>query len=139
MKESTIILSGYQGVAIWFIPFPLGNYGAQTQKFREIELTGTKFTSIIKAEVVMVPIVLLATFLYSSYIWKTRSRAVGIISVRPGHVAPARTADLHLVHRDAARRDDRDAGPDERHVDAGPASRATDCGTGACAPPTASG
>ena len=70
VKESTIILSGYQGVAIWFIPFPLGNYGAQTQKFREIELTGTKFTSIIKAEVVMVPIVLFATFLYSSYIWK---------------------------------------------------------------------
>ncbi|MDA0333556.1 MAG: hypothetical protein O2782_00130 [bacterium] len=70
VREATIILSGYQGVDIWFMPFPLGNYGAQTQKFREIELTGTKFTSIIKAEVCMVPVVLLATFLYSSYIWK---------------------------------------------------------------------
>jgi hypothetical protein len=70
VREATIILSGYQGVDIWFMPFPLGNYGAQTQKFREIELTGTKFTSIIKAEIVMVPIVLFATFLYSSYIWK---------------------------------------------------------------------
>ncbi len=70
VREATIILSGYQGVDIWFMPFPLGNYGSQTQKFREIELTGTKFTSIIKAEVVMVPIVLFATFLYSSYIWK---------------------------------------------------------------------
>lgn len=70
VREATIILSGYQGVDIWFMPFPLGNYGAQTQKFREIELTGTKFTSIIKAEIWMVPIVLFATFLYSSYIWK---------------------------------------------------------------------
>ena len=70
VREATIILSGYQGVDIWFMPFPLGNYGAQTQKFREIELTGTTFTSIIKAEIVMVPIVLFATFLYSSYIWK---------------------------------------------------------------------
>ena len=70
VREATIIMSGYQGVDIWFIPFPLGNYGAQAQKFREIELTGTKFTSIIKAEVFMIPIVLVATFLYSSYIWK---------------------------------------------------------------------
>jgi hypothetical protein len=70
VREATIILSGYQGVDIWFIPFPLGNYGAQTQKFREIELTGTRFSSIVKAELTMVPIVLVASFLYSSYIWK---------------------------------------------------------------------
>ena len=70
IREATIMLSGYQGIDIWFVPFPLGNYGAQTQKFREIELTGTRFTSIIKAELLMVPIVIFATFLYSSYIWK---------------------------------------------------------------------
>lgn len=70
VREATIILSGYQGVDIWFMPFPLGNYGSQTQKFREIELTGTRFSSIIKAEIWMVPVVLFATFLYSSYIWK---------------------------------------------------------------------
>ena len=58
VREATIILSGYQGVDIWFIPFPLGNYGNQCQKFREIELTGTSFTSVIKAELFMVPIVL---------------------------------------------------------------------------------
>lgn len=70
VREATIILSGYQGVDIWFIPFPLGNYGNQCQKFREIELTGTSFTSVIKAELFMVPIVLATTFLYSSYVWK---------------------------------------------------------------------
>ena len=70
VREATIILSGYKGVDIWFIPFPLGNYGAMTQKFREVELTGTKFTSIIRAEVFMVPIVLFTSFLYGSYIWR---------------------------------------------------------------------
>jgi len=70
VREATIILSGYRGVDIWFIPFPIGNYGAQTQKFREIELTGTKFTSIIRAEIFMVPIILFTSFLYGSYIWK---------------------------------------------------------------------
>ena len=70
VREATIILTGYRGVDIWFIPFPLGNYGAQTQKFREIELTGTQFTSIIRAEIFMVPIVLFTSFLYGSYIWK---------------------------------------------------------------------
>ena len=70
VREATIILSGYRGVDIWFIPFPLGNYGAQTMKFREIELTGTQFNSIIRAEIFMVPIVLFTSFLYGSYIWK---------------------------------------------------------------------
>ncbi len=70
LREVTLILSGYKGVEIWFVPFPLGNYGVQTQKFREIELTGTSFTSIIRAEVFMVPIILTSTFLYGSYIWK---------------------------------------------------------------------
>ncbi len=70
VREATIILSGYRGVDIWFIPFPIGNYGAQTQKFREIELTGTKFTSIMRAEIFMVPIILFTSFLYGSYIWK---------------------------------------------------------------------
>jgi hypothetical protein len=70
VREATILLSGYKGVDIWFIPFPLGNYGRQAQSFREIELTGTKFTSIVKAETFMIPIILVSTFVYGSYIWK---------------------------------------------------------------------
>ncbi|MBI2502083.1 MAG: hypothetical protein HYW07_02485 [Candidatus Latescibacteria bacterium] len=70
VREATIILSGYRGVDIWFIPFPLGNYGSSTQRFREIELTGTKFTSIMRAEIFMVPIILFTNFIYGSYIWK---------------------------------------------------------------------
>jgi hypothetical protein len=71
VREATIIwLSGYRGLDIWFIPFPVANFSLQAAKFREIELTGTRFTSILKAEVVMVPIILLTSFMYWSYIWK---------------------------------------------------------------------
>ena len=70
VRQAAIVLSGYRGIDIWFIPFPLGNFGAQASKFREIELTGTKFTSVLKAEVFMVPIIVGASFMYWSYIWK---------------------------------------------------------------------
>ena len=56
IREATFIFSGYKGVDIWFAPIPLANYGATAQRFREVELTGTRFTSVVKAEVLMFPI-----------------------------------------------------------------------------------
>ncbi len=70
VREGTFILSGYKGTAIWFAPVPLSNYGGYAQKFREIELTGTRITSIIKAELFMIPIVLFCSFIFWSFIWK---------------------------------------------------------------------
>jgi hypothetical protein len=70
IKEATIFLSGFQGIQIWFVDFGLDNYGAAAERFRQIELTGTKFTSILKAEVFMVPLVFATSFMYWSYIWK---------------------------------------------------------------------
>jgi hypothetical protein len=69
VREATFILTGYQGTAIWFAPFPAYNYGAQTLYFRVTELTGTKITSMIKAEAFIFPIVLVATLLFSQFIW----------------------------------------------------------------------
>jgi len=70
IREATFILSGYHGVDIWFAPIPLHNYGATTQKFREFELVGTRFTSILKAELFMIPIIIVFSMIYWSYIWK---------------------------------------------------------------------
>jgi hypothetical protein len=70
IKEATIFLSGFKGIEIWFVDFGLDNYGAAAERFRQIELTGTKFTSILKAELFMVPLVFLTSFMYWSYIWK---------------------------------------------------------------------
>ncbi len=69
LREATFILSGYKGSAIWCSPFPMRDYGASAQRFREIELTGTKFTSIIKAELCIYPVTFIASFLFWQYIW----------------------------------------------------------------------
>ena len=61
---------GYHGIGIWYAPIPYHNYGKATVKFREVELTGTSFRSIIKAELVVLPVVLLASLLFSQYIWQ---------------------------------------------------------------------
>ncbi|MCH2665332.1 OPT/YSL family transporter [bacterium] len=70
IKEATIFLSGFQGIEIWFVDFGIDNYGASAERFRQIELTGTRFSSILRAEVFMVPLVLATSFMYWSYIWK---------------------------------------------------------------------
>jgi hypothetical protein len=69
VREATFLFSGYKGAAIWFAPFPLHNYGTQTLYFRTTELTGTKIKSMIKAEAFVLPIVIVATIVFSQFIW----------------------------------------------------------------------
>ncbi|MEJ2166363.1 MAG: peptide transporter [Desulfobacterales bacterium] len=61
---------GYQGIEIWYAPIPIHNYGQATVNFREIELTGTSIRGIIKAEIVVFPIVMVASLLFSQFIWR---------------------------------------------------------------------
>ena len=60
---------GYQGIEIWYAPIPIHNYGEATVNFRQIELTGTSLRGIIKAEIVVFPIVMIASLLFSQFIW----------------------------------------------------------------------
>lgn len=70
ITEASFILSGYQGVSVWFIPIPMTNYGDNEVVFyRQCELTGTKFKSIWKTELILTPIILVISILYMSYIW----------------------------------------------------------------------
>lgn len=69
IKEATFILSGYKGVDIWFAPIPVFNYGAQAQAFREIELTRTKFSSVLKAELLMIPVLLVCSLVFWHFVW----------------------------------------------------------------------
>jgi hypothetical protein len=71
VQQATFIKSGYRGIDIWFMPFPLADVGWAAQRFREVELTGTKFTSIIKAEVVMFPVIMIASFIFWAFFWHT--------------------------------------------------------------------
>lgn len=71
LREATIIKSGYTDMKVWFAPLPLHDYGYVAQKFREVELTGTKFTSVLKAEILMLPLLLIASFVFWSFFWHT--------------------------------------------------------------------
>ncbi len=69
IKEATYILSGYKGVKIWFAPAPIPNYGVATVNFRVLELTGTKISSQIKTQIVTVPIIIIASIVFSTMLW----------------------------------------------------------------------
>jgi len=69
VREAGFILSGYRGVAIWYAPIPLHNYGAATVDFRVIELTSTRLWSVIKTDLVAVPILIVSLVFFSSIIW----------------------------------------------------------------------
>jgi hypothetical protein len=68
IRQSAIFLSGYSAVNIWFAPMPLANYGGMSTLLRETQLTRTKFTSIMKAELLIFPLMLVASFIFWSYI-----------------------------------------------------------------------
>jgi hypothetical protein len=73
VREATFIAAqslGYRGVDIWFAPIPINNYAGQVVNFRVQELTGTKFTSIIKAELVIFPVVIISSILFAQYLWR---------------------------------------------------------------------
>ncbi len=68
VNEGAIFLSGYRHVNIWFAPLPIGNYGNMADLLRETQLTRTRFTSILKAELLIFPLLLIASYLFWSYI-----------------------------------------------------------------------
>ena len=69
IREAALILSGYHGVAVWFLPLPIANYGTMTVFYRQCELTGTKFTSIWKTKIILFPLILLSTIFFMNFIW----------------------------------------------------------------------
>ncbi|MDD4891896.1 MAG: peptide transporter [Phycisphaerae bacterium] len=73
VREASFILSGYKGASVWFAPIPLHDYARQAQFFRTTELTGTNFRSLIKAELLIFPIMLIGTVAFSQFIWQIDS------------------------------------------------------------------
>jgi hypothetical protein len=71
LKEASILATKYDRVDIWYAPIPIGDYGGYAQRFREIELTSTKFTSIVWAELAIFLVVPLFSFLFWSFFWNS--------------------------------------------------------------------
>lgn len=69
IREASLILSGFQGVAVWFLPIPMANYGQMCVFYKQCELTGTRFTSIWKTQVVLLPIILVSSIFFMNFIW----------------------------------------------------------------------
>ncbi|HPD14735.1 MAG TPA: peptide transporter [Planctomycetota bacterium] len=69
LRETSFILARYQGVDIWFAPLPLADYGGVASLFRVLDLTRTKITSLLKAELVIIPVSLVCSFLFWSFFW----------------------------------------------------------------------
>jgi hypothetical protein len=78
LKEASVVASGYRRVDIWYAPVPLADHGWAAQRFREVELTGTKFTSILKAEALMFPLIMLASFFFWSFFWNATAVPSGM-------------------------------------------------------------
>jgi len=70
LRETVFIVSGYKKVDIWFAPIPLRDEGFAAVRFREMELTRTKFTSLIKAELLMLPVIFASSFLFWWVFWR---------------------------------------------------------------------
>jgi hypothetical protein len=70
VNEAIIFLTGYRGVDVWFVPFPTRNFGGHAEGFRVVELVGMRFTSLLKAELFMLPIVLGVSLMYWTFLWR---------------------------------------------------------------------
>jgi hypothetical protein len=70
VREASFMMAGYKGYDIWFAPIPLNDVSWLASQFRTVELTRTKFTSILKVELLMLPIMLICSFMFWSFIWK---------------------------------------------------------------------
>lgn len=69
VREGSFFLSGYKKPDIWFAPIPLHDFGRGAQGWRETALTGTPVKSLLKAELLMFPIMLVCSIMFWSYIW----------------------------------------------------------------------
>ena len=69
IREASLILSGYHGVAVWFLPLPTANYGGMTVFYRQCELTGTKFSSIWKTKIILFPLIIISMIFFMNFIW----------------------------------------------------------------------
>jgi len=69
-REGSFYLSGYKGAAIWFAPVPLFDHSGVVSTFRQLELTKTKFGSIIKLHLLSLALLIVFSFIFYALIWK---------------------------------------------------------------------
>ncbi|MFW6153625.1 MAG: peptide transporter [Planctomycetota bacterium] len=71
VREAAFVLSGARGLDIWMAPVPIENYAHQAQEFRVTELTGTNLRSLIKTDLIAVPMLFLLSLGFWAFIWRS--------------------------------------------------------------------
>lgn len=71
VRETAFILSGSKGIGIWLAPIPIENQGGMAQNLRVSELTGVSFRSLIKIDLVVIPVSFLLSALFWGFIWSS--------------------------------------------------------------------
>ncbi|MEM2514711.1 MAG: hypothetical protein QXU81_10455 [Candidatus Bathyarchaeia archaeon] len=75
MKELAIIISGYTGAEVWFMPLYIRNFGTGafasdlSYTAKVCQILGTRFTDYIKSFLILFPITILMSFAIISYFW----------------------------------------------------------------------
>jgi len=71
LREGSFYVFGQAaGAKIWFAPVPMENHGGMAQTFRQLEMTRTKFISLVKLKILAFVLMLICSFVYWSFIWK---------------------------------------------------------------------
>ena len=58
------------GIPIWFAPIPLQDHGRSAGMFKQLELTKTRFTSVVYSSLLAFVVIWVCSFIYWSWIWK---------------------------------------------------------------------
>ncbi|MDP7638376.1 MAG: peptide transporter [Candidatus Hydrogenedentes bacterium] len=89
VKEGAFFLSGAKGIEIWLAPIPVENYGYMAQSFRTNELTGVRFWSLIKTDIVALPVLFFLSLIFWAFMW--HSDAI------PSNIFPAAQVNWELM------------------------------------------
>ncbi|MBN1516240.1 peptide transporter [Candidatus Sumerlaeota bacterium] len=71
VREAAFLFSGARGLDLWLAPVPIENYGGMAQSFRVCELTGVNFRSLIKTDLVALPVLFILSLMFWAFIWKS--------------------------------------------------------------------
>ncbi len=71
VREAVFVLSGARGLDIWMAPIPIENQAHQAQAFRITELTGTNLRSLVKTDLIAVPMLFLLSLGFWAFIWRS--------------------------------------------------------------------
>jgi hypothetical protein len=103
IREASLILSGYRGRGGLVPAHPDGQLRQMTVFYRQCELTGTKFTSIWKTQVILLPIILISSIFFMNFIWGLNEVPSAVYPFADDDVETPRRKRLHHVLLHAGR------------------------------------